>query len=228
MDWTLRLDQFFLEQWLCERNARGGWRAWAYAVDREAAAEWIRAWGVAEVIAELQGEFAWLEARLRLAGINALLGDGALAAPSLGLERLERALQQGAHVLSHGEGWPGHQQLDCQLLAWLSDDGGPVSEHLRAEARHWLQQAFGAATLGTSLPAHYAFVRTLPVGSGVIALVALPDGRLASGSDNQTIRLWDPHTGACKRFKSATVVRIELCISNLSSSAECELLDSCL
>jgi WD40 repeat protein len=93
-------------------------------------------------------------------------------------------------------GWPGHQQLASQLLARLSDDDSPVAEHLRVQAKHWLHQAGGATPLCASLLAHDALLRTLPVGSSVNALVTLPDGRLASGSDDNTIGLWDPHTGS--------------------------------
>ena len=95
-------------------------------------------------------------------------------------------------------GWPGHQQLASQLLARLSDDDSPVAEHLRAQAKHWLHQAVGATLLCASLVAHDALLRTLPVGSGVNALVTLPDGRLASCSDDNPIRHWDQHTGSCE------------------------------
>lgn len=108
-------DHLSLPQWLSEEDDFGYPRAGRFAVDRPAAAERIRAWALAEVqtdrahrwpylvrhlashltaeerpgvIAGRLGEFPWLEARLRLAGINGLLGDFALAAPSPDLERL--------------------------------------------------------------------------------------------------------------------------------------------
>ncbi|MFN9426150.1 MAG: DUF4062 domain-containing protein [Cyanobacteriota bacterium] len=216
-------DHLSLPQWLSEEDEWLQPRAGRFAVDRSAAAERLRAWAQAEVeagrahtwpylvrhlashltaaerpgvMAGLLGELAWLEARLRLAGINALLGDFAVAAPSPWLGRLERALRQGAHVLSHSEGWLGQEQLASQVLARLADEG-EEAERLRGQAVAWLHKAGGAPPLAASLVAQDALLRTLPVGSVVNALAVLPDGRLAAGSQDNTIRLWDPATGSC-------------------------------
>jgi hypothetical protein len=109
------------------------------------------------------------------------------------LGRLGRALGQGAHVLGHSEGWRGQEQLASQLLARLAEENdNPQPSSLRQEAADWLQQAGGTLPRSASLLAPVALLRTIPVGSEVTALVALPDGRLASGSDDNTIRLWDP------------------------------------
>jgi WD40 repeat protein len=217
-----------LSRWLTATDEQSGYpRAGRFCIDPEAAEAAIHRWALAEVeaqrahtwpylvrhlashlsqaerpalLAGLLGQFAWLEARLRLAGINALLGDFALAAPAPWLGRLGRALGQGAHVLGHSEGWRGHEQLASQLLARLAEENdSPKPSRLRLEAEDWLQQAGGAAPRSASLLAPDALLRTFPVGSAVTALVALPDGRLASGSRDNTIRLWDPATGACER-----------------------------
>jgi WD40 repeat protein len=218
-----------LSRWLTATDEHSGYpRAGRFSIDPEAAEAAIQRWALAELevqrahtwpylvrhlashlsqaerpalLAGLLGQFAWLEARLRLAGIKALLGDFALAAPAPWLVRLGRALGQGAHVLGHSEVWRGHEQLASQLLARLAEENdNPQPNRLRLEAADWLQQAGGAAPRSASLVAPDALLRAFPVGSDVTALVELPDGRLASGSyENNTIRLWDPTTGACER-----------------------------
>jgi len=60
-----------------------------------------------------------------------------------------------------------------------------------------LQKAGGALPRHASLLAPEALLRTLPVGSEVSALVALPDGRLACGCEDGSIRLWDQASGSC-------------------------------
>jgi len=217
-----------LSRWLTATDEHSGYpRAGRFSIDPEAAEAAIHRWALAELevqrahswpylvrhlashlsqaerpalLAGLLGEFTWLEARLRLAGINALLGDFALAAPTPWLVRLGRALGQGAHVLGHSEGWRGQEQLASQLLARLAEENdNPQPSSLRQEAADWLQQAGGAAPRSASLVAPDALLRTFPVGIVVVALVALPDGRLAFGSFDNTIRLWDLASGACER-----------------------------
>jgi len=221
-------DHLSLVQWLSEENDDGFTRAGAYAVQLEDAHKWIGTWAQAEVAAgrahewpyltrhlaahlepgerqecffHLLLDLRWLEARLRLADLNALLSDWQWITPTPKLAAVERALRQAAHVLSHqGQGWSGLEQLPSQLLARLpcstavkTDKAG---QGLRDQASTQLQNAGGLRPLTASLLADQALLRTISTHASTVHILAvLPDRRLASGSDDGTIKLWDSATG---------------------------------
>jgi len=221
-------DHLSLVQWLTEENDDGFSLAGTYAVQLENVQQRFTSWARAEVAAgrahewpyltrhlaahlepgERQEWFSyllldlrWLEARLRLADLNALLSDWQWITPTPDLTAVERALRQGAHVLSHqGQGWSGLEQLPSQLLARLprstAGETHKAATSLRDQAITQLQQAGGLHPLTASLLADEALQRTLICHrSTVRALAVLPGGRLASGAFDGTIKLWDPASG---------------------------------
>lgn len=221
-------DHLSLEQWLSEVDVKEGLpRAGRFSMDRKAASEQIRTWALdevkagrahiwpylvrhlgshladeerAEVIGGQLLQFPWLEARLRLAGLNALLGDFAPSCyepqtlpPELG--GLERSLRQASHVISHGQVWGGGEQLASQLLARLMDERELKS--LLEQAREGLRKIGGPIPMFTSLAAQEGLLRVFPMFQVVSLLAVLPDGKLAFGSYDNTIRIWDPEIGHC-------------------------------
>ncbi|MCX5960863.1 MAG: NB-ARC domain-containing protein, partial [Cyanobacteria bacterium] len=138
----------------------------------------------------------WLQAKLNATGIAALEREFDHGSAAAALQRLRRVLRNASHVLAaHPEQFPS------QLLArWpTAPPGGPsdpAATRLRDQASTQLQKAGGLRPLTASLLADQALLRTLTGhGSTVNALAVLPDGRLASGADDGTIKLWDPASG---------------------------------
>jgi WD40 repeat protein len=168
------------------------------------------------VISKVLSQFQWLLARLRLAGLTSLMSDFSLVSSNPAMVRLKRALFQAAHVLRHDQTpaissmqralrqakretsgdyfWAGQeQQLASQMLARLWDNG--ELESLRFQATQWLYEAGGAPPLVPSLTGQDTLQLTLDVESTVNALVELPNGHIASGSNDGIVRIWDPDSG---------------------------------
>ncbi len=220
-------DHLSLAQWLTEENDDGYPRAGRFTVDAGVAEGTISSWARREVAADraheseylarhlgahmtneerrsafpkLLFDFRWLDARLRAAGIDALLGDWADLEATPELSALERALRHAAHVLGHeGSDWNGADFLASQLLGRLQRRSESELVSLCERAEEHIRVRRGLRPLTPSLLASESLLRTLAGHThGVTALALLADGRLASGSEDGTIKLWNTSSGACE------------------------------
>ena len=219
-------DHLSLAQWLSEENEEGFPRGGRFSVDLNAAEGLIADWARRELATERTHEsaylarhlgaylspkgrrvhyarllldFCWLDARLRAAGANAILMDFADVGETPALEAVERALRHSAHVLGRdGSDWQGADQLASQILGRLQPQAGAELYSLRVQAAEHFARNAGWRPLCDSLRSTEALIRAFDARTvSAVALAALPDGRLAAATHDNTIRLWNPANGVC-------------------------------
>ncbi len=219
-------DHHSLHQWLSERDEWGYSRAGGFGLDHSAA-EIIHRWALTEVeagrahtwpylvrqlpyhlaceerarvIAGLLVQFPWLEARIQLMGLNAMLADFSMSLPCSALAHLERALRQASHVLIHNQKWQGQEQLASQLLARLLDYEDLRST--REQAIRWILNAGGAVPKKPSLLASDALKRTLDFNCAVSKILPFHDNLVAVATGDGKIKLCDTTSGkSCAVFE---------------------------
>jgi WD40 repeat protein len=138
-------------------------------------------------------DYPWLQAKLNAIGIADLEREFDYGSDQPGMKRLRQVLRNASHVLAAQP-----EQLSSQLLArWPTRPTGVPSEaaatSLRDLAINQLQKAGVLQPLTASLLASEALLHPLSIRASTLnALAVLPDGRLASGAGDRTIKFWDP------------------------------------
>jgi WD40 repeat protein len=139
-------------------------------------------------------DFRWIDAKLRASGVISVLSDYEwCASDNPDAKLLQEALHLSAHVVA---AYPN--QLAAQLLGRLPPGRSILVDSLRGHARqwsgaHWLRALRNLLTapggpLMFTLVGHTGRVRTLAL---------TPNGdRAVSGSDDNTIKVWDLRRGA--------------------------------
>ena len=140
-------------------------------------------------------DYPWLQAKLNTSGTADLERVFDHGSNQAGLKRSHRVLRNASHFLAAQP----EQRSSQHLARWPTDPrAGPPSlpaTSLRDQAITQLQKAGASQPLTASLLASEALLHLLSIRVSTLnALVVLADGRLASGSDDHTIKLWDPTT----------------------------------
>jgi WD40 repeat protein len=141
-------------------------------------------------------DFSWLEAKLAATDVNALLADYDAAGDGddAELRLVQGTLRLSAHVLGdHPEELAG--QLAGRLLGRAEPGIVALCERIRpGRPGPWIRPL----SMILSAPGG-ALVRTLGHSGAVTALAPLPGGRVVSGSDDRSLRVWDLATGETAR-----------------------------
>ena len=184
-------------RFLDSRRPTGGWPALPPAEPYlwlHLAYHLVEAGSQAELRALLL-DYAWLEAKLAATDVNALLADYDALGDEQELRLVQGAVRLSAHVLAdHPEELAG--QLVGRLLGRTEPGIVALRERLRpVRPGAWIRPMSPSLTAAGG-----ALVRILTGHSGpVLALAALPGGRVVSGSADGGLRVWDLATGQTVR-----------------------------
>ena len=166
---------------------------------REHLIEHLLAAGRAAEAEELAADLRWAGARLELSGPAGPYADLArIGTPRA--QRLARVLGQAAHLLAPAD--PPHSLTDILYSRVSHDpDWGAQAQALTASRKlpalinKWPLPDLPHPALQRALTGHTG-LNVRPLTGRVTAVAIAPDGTwLATGSDDRTVRIWDPATG---------------------------------
>jgi WD40 repeat protein len=142
-------------------------------------------------------DFGFLEQKLEAVGITALIDDYDLALPLIGgeeqksLKLIQGALRLSSHVVAND--W---SQLAGQLLGRLLSFPEPTIQAFLEQVKQAQDQPWFRPRFPCLHSPGGALIRTLTGHSSSVTAVAItPDGKVISGSEDKTLKVWDLQTG---------------------------------
>lgn len=151
--------------------------------------------GRGEELRDLLFDCRWLEAKLRAAGLPALLADFAALPPDEELSLITGALRLSGHVIGRDP-----SQLRSQLTGRLLEMDWPRIAGMLRGAVMTLDRPWLRPTVPSLTPPIGPLLRTLAHADWVETVAVTADGqRAVSGSRDGTVKVWDLETGAEER-----------------------------
>ncbi|MEO8627642.1 MAG: DUF4062 domain-containing protein, partial [Betaproteobacteria bacterium] len=208
-------DHFSLMEWLTLKDENRRWRAAEYHVDKTAAEAKLRIWALGEVeagqahkqpyllrnlashlheqqraeaFAKLMFDFRWIAAKVSVVGIDAVIADCAYLGGRDAGQMLLAGLRNSANVIRRAP-----HLLAGQLLGRFLNRGVEALDLLCEEIQSAAQKLAPALLPRTgSLALRSHLITTWECPSAVSAMALLPDGRIAAGFFDGSVRVWDP------------------------------------
>jgi WD40 repeat protein len=152
-------------------------------------------------LTQLLSTFEWLQRKLEITDVNALIADYDCFSVEKGLRLVQSALRLSAHELSHDA-----RQLPGQLIGRLFDNGTPSVQALVNQAAEWKIWPWLRPLAASLAIAGGPLIRVLEAHTDwVHALTVTPDSRHAvSGGYDEAVRVWDLETGRTELLQGHT------------------------